>query len=108
MRRLPQSSLERPLRSAGPVLSQRRDGNFKRYPRRDIIPLAIKGSEAGGAPRPPPALTISLRFLLAGWRAKDPEGGGGDPDSEQARTSGPSNGPSICWLLVAWTHAHFV
>ena len=26
----------------------RRDGNFKRYPRRDIIPLAIKGSEAGG------------------------------------------------------------
>ncbi|CAE7229600.1 jmjd6 [Symbiodinium sp. CCMP2592] len=49
-----------------------RDGNFKRYPRRDIIPLAIKGSEAGG------------------WRAKDPEGGGGvehdgtgDPDSEQ-------------------------
>jgi len=43
----------------------RRDGNFKRYPRRDIIPLAIKGSEAGG------------------WRAKDPEGGGGDPDSEQ-------------------------
>ncbi|CAE7707918.1 Inpp5b [Symbiodinium sp. CCMP2456] len=37
----------------------RRDGNFKRYPRRDIIPLAIKGSDEGG------------------WRAKDQEVGGG-------------------------------